>query len=100
MAKRRSMREMRSLVARYESSGLTRHEVASQAGIAVQALDYWRRKARTEGNDGGGFVEIRPAAGEAPSAEVTYPNGTSVRFFGAVDPILLLALLSAGRRAA
>lgn len=66
MARRHSSREMVSLVAHYEKSGLTRREVAAEAGIAVHTLDCWRREAARRPLEE--FVEIEAplAAGSAP----------------------------------
>ena len=42
----RSKEEIRALVEGFAKSGMTRREYCAQRGIAITALDYWRRAQR------------------------------------------------------
>lgn len=80
---RRSKKEQRELVERFEASGLVARQFCRREGVALSSLQRWRRRTAQAGP--AGFVELVPAArpNTAPaswSVEVVFPNGTSLRF--------------------
>ena len=79
---RRSGKEQRDLVARFESSGLGARQFCLREGVSPSSLQRWRRLASS--TRPAGFVELLPARSSAVPAiwavEIVLPNGACFRF--------------------
>lgn len=93
-ARRRSATEAAALVAKFESSGQTRSAFCRAHGLALNTLDYWRRRLRSK-NAGHAVVPVTvvPSAPDA-SYEVELRNGRRLRIAAPIDKESLAALLS------
>ena len=101
--RRRSVAEAMSLVAEYEASGMSRREFCAVRGLAVAALDSYRKRARQESvSSCGAFprrlvaVEIERGSDvpESPVLTVVLGNGRRIEIGGAFDSGLLSELLA------
>ena len=95
MSKRESKRiEMFRLVEELESSGHDRQVFASQHGISLSKLDYWRHRYHHQSQEqASGFIELKNAPLES-SFEIVYPNGVTVRLSGSPSPMRLRELVT------
>lgn len=91
---KRGAAEWRRLVELYERSGETVKGFSERHGFSKAALEYWRRKFRSD--VGGKFREYRlQAVDETPvEFEVKLANGRSVVIRGRVDETAIRHLLS------
>ncbi len=95
MSKRESKSvEMFRLVEELELSGHDRQVFASQHGISLSKLDYWRHRYHHQNQDlTTGFVELKSAPVDS-SFEIIYPNGVTVRLSGNFDSARLRELVT------
>lgn len=94
MSKRASKSvEMFRLVEELESSGRDRQVFASQHGITLSKLDYWRHRYHRQNQDMSGFVELKSAPIES-FVEIIYPNGVTIRLPGDCSPVRLRGLIT------
>jgi transposase-like protein len=95
MSKRESKSaEMFKLVEELESSGRDRQLFASQHGISLSKLDYWRHRYHHQSQESpSGFIELKSAPIESP-VEIIYPNGVTLRLSGNYGPIRLRELVT------
>ncbi len=100
--RRRTSGEAMSLVAEYESSGMSRHAFCSARGLAVATLDLYRKRARKGAGRSCGPVPQRLVAveiergSEAPLSSaltVVLLNGRRIEVGRAFDAGLLSELL-------
>jgi hypothetical protein len=96
---RRSIEEMVPLLEAFARSGETIKAFCERSGVPVSVFTYWRTKYRREVDRTGDFVEITPTPSEDRAlAEVVFPSGVRIRFFGPVAPAYLAGVVSqAGR---
>ena len=81
--KRRTETEWSSIVARHRESGLSLREFAKQHDVPLGSLQRWRR--RLSSTESATFVDVSlPSPPAAPiwQAEITLPNGTTLRLRG------------------
>jgi transposase-like protein len=95
MSKRESKSvEMFRLVEELESSGYDRQVFASQHGISLSKLDYWRHRYHHQNREGtSGFIELRSAPIDS-SIEIVYSNGVTIRLSGDSSPVRLRELVT------
>jgi hypothetical protein len=100
--RRRTSGEAMSLVAEYESSGMSRHAFCSARGLAVATLDLYRKRAREGAARSCGPVPQRLVAVEiergsealrSSALTVVLLNGRRIEVGGAFDAGLLSELL-------
>lgn len=95
--KKRTEREWRRLVSEFEACGRSRRDFCEVHGLSMTTLDYWRRRASTEG--GGRLVQVEiepdgPTVGALnDSLVITWPNGVRVEMgAGAATAVVVSAL--------
>ncbi len=94
MAKQDRREEMRQLLARRVSRGLTYRELAEESGVSANSLSWWAWKLRQEAEEPQAFVELELS--DSPSAamfEVEAPSGHVVRVRGDFEAQALQRLL-------
>jgi len=114
--------QFKNIYARYQSSGLTIRSFCTNEGINESKFYYWQRRLKRilPGNNNIGFIPVKVegahglAHGEATpsnpvfsspftaekrdnSFEITYPNGTRLKFTGDADYELVKSLLLLNR---
>ena len=114
--------QFKNIYARYQSSGLTIRSFCTNEGIQESRFYYWQRRLRRilPGNSHIGFIPVKVEGdqglvreGTTPdnpvfssrftaekrdnSFEITYPNGTRLKFTGDADYELVKSLLLLNR---
>ena len=101
-SRHRRRHQMYPLIESYLAGSQSERAFCSEHGLTRSVFAHWRAKYRRDMESSeGAFREIHPPAGYTGTAqaEIEYPNGVRVRFFGSVDAGLLLKLVSERRAA-
>jgi hypothetical protein len=86
--------EMFRLVEELESSGHDRQVFASQHGISISKLDYWRHRYHHQNREQtSGFIALKGAPIDS-SIEIIYPNGVTIRLSGDCGSVRLRGLVT------
>ncbi len=86
--------KMFSLMALWESSGLTRQEFCKEHGIKLSNFSYWRTRYRKSQSSKGSenFIKFKPVL--KSSIELIYPNGVKMILPAASDIATLSTLIN------
>jgi hypothetical protein len=97
---RRSEKEIATLVAGYERSGLTRRQYCERTGLALTTLDYYRQKRSKRKSPG--MVAVRLTPGEArpaPGIALVLRNGRRIEISGEIVEAELAKLVRVAEQA-
>ena len=81
---RRSRKEWKTILRRFESSGLAVQEYCRREGLPLSSFQRWR--SRLSAGTAAEFVELTPSLSESATSgwalEVTLPHGVRLQFRG------------------
>lgn len=82
-----------SIVAQWQTSGLTQSEFARSNNLSIHTLRYWLYKKRNQSGESTAFVELRNILNHH-SVLLRYPNGVELHLPAGIPATALKALIN------